>query len=930
MSVQGPPITLDEAKRLEALYRYKVLDTLPESAFEELVELASKICDAPISLISLVETDRQWFKASIGLAATQTSRQVSFCAHAIMGTETFVVPDATQDQRFSTNPLVLGDPSIRLYAGAPLVTPDGYRIGTLCVIDNKPRVLSDHQLTSLRILANQVISQLELRLKIEQQAETYRTLQATEARYRALSEASPLGIFGTDPDGNCHYVNPRFSELSGLSNEECLGTGWLRSIHPEDRERVNQEWYTAARNGQEYSSTHRFLKPDGTIHWARVRAAAIREPGRLLGYVATTENVTRWKESEESRRASEVRLRLATASGQVGIWEWDVSTNTLSWDDSMLSIYGVERHDFSNAYEAWSGAIFQEDRSEAEQLLRAALGGEGEFSTIFRIKRPNGEIRFIQAAGAVERSSTGAPLRMIGSNVDITALKIAEQEALLASQARAQFLSNMSHEIRTPLTAIIGFAEAAAEDSIAAIDRTEMLSTISRNGKHLLSVINDILDLSKIDAGALHLEQAPISPVTLIDEVRELMIPRVSEKALSLIVNYQWPLPEVVVSDGLKFKQVLLNLIGNAVKFTDQGWVQVHVSCATEAQKMTIRVEDSGVGLTPEQSARLFRPFAQADASTSRQYGGSGLGLVISKQLAELLGGSLSMESQLGKGTTVTFSLATGPLSEVRQLYAIPKKESAHTEVSSSEALIQGRILVAEDALDNQKLLAFALRKTGIELKVVNNGQEAVEATLSEEFDLVLLDMQMPIMDGYAAARELRQRGIKIPIVAFTANSMKHDVLKCIEAGCTTHLSKPFSKEQLLKVLKAQLAASDKVRPKPAPVISAMFEEDRESIQILVDFIEGMPLRLEELSTAVTNANFARLTDGAHRLFGSAGMFGYPRLAKLAEELESVAERRSIVRCQELLVEIRQLHLEILQGMLVMKDRSLAAESHKP
>jgi CheY-like chemotaxis protein len=214
-------------------------------------------------------------------------------------------------------------------------------------------------------------------------------------------------------------------------------------------------------------------------------------------------------------------------------------------------------------------------------------------------------------------------------------------------------------------------------------------------------------------------------------------------------------------------------------------------------------------------------------------------------------------------------------------------------------------------------------------MKVVNNGQEAVEAALSEEFDLVLLDMQMPIMDGYTAARELRQRGIKIPIVAFTANSMKHDVLKCVEAGCTTHLSKPFSKEQLLKVLKAQLAASEKVRPKPAPVISAMFEEDRESLEILVDFIEGMRLRLEELSTAITNANFARLTDGAHRLFGSAGMFGYPRLAKLAEELESAAERRSIVRCQELLVEIRQLHLEILQGKLVMKERSIAAESPK-
>ncbi len=277
-------------------------------------------------------------------------------------------------------------------------------------------------------------------------------VHTSEARYKALSDASPLGIYGTTPDGNCTYVNDRYLQISGLSELECRGRGWLNAIHPHDRDRVDHEWYRAAVENRQYESTHRFMRNDGTVTWCRVNAAAVIEAERVVGYVGTLEDVTRQSKAENS-------LKLATAAGRVGIWQWDVRTNVLTWDDSMFEIYGIKKFDFVNAYETWANSISAADKEETERQLALAVKGEKEFEVVFRISRPDGRTRFVLGSGLVERDPQGNPVRMVETNLDITELKEREFElermrlaAEAATYAKSQFLANMSHEIRTPLT----------------------------------------------------------------------------------------------------------------------------------------------------------------------------------------------------------------------------------------------------------------------------------------------------------------------------------------------------------------------------------------------------------------------------------------------------------------------------------------------
>lgn len=740
-----------------------------------------------------------------------------------------------------------------------------------------------------------------------------------EGWYRALSDASPLGIYGTDLEGNCNYTNSRYQEISGLSHEQCLGYGWMAAIHPDDRERVQKEWYEAAVANKQYDSTHRFLKSDGRISWCRVKAASIRDGETILGYVGTLEDVTARKQAED-------RLRLATSVAKIGIWQWEVQQNLLHWDDSMLEIYGVKKDDFLGAYETWQEALLPEDREKAEGNLQAALKDGKKYDVVFRIRRSDGVIRYIQANGTVERDENQKPICMVGTNLDITEQRDREEElarlhgtAQAATYAKSQFLANMSHEIRTPLTSIIGFAEAAKEQGVCEDDRVRAFETIFSNGKHLLGVINDILDYSKIDAGALKIEALPFSPVALVENVRTLMLPRVAEKGLDLAINYKWELPRTITSDSMRLMQVLVNLMSNAIKFTEYGKVEIIIACDREKEQLHFSIKDTGIGLTEEQIPRLFQTFSQANLSTTRIYGGTGLGLSISKKLVERLGGDIVVESVPTKGSTFSFFINTGVLAETDWISSVP--ETSVESDSSATVLreLSGKILIADDAEDNRNLMKFTLRKTGLDITLVDNGGIALSKALSEHFDLILLDMQMPIMDGYTAAREMRKKGITVPIVAFTANAMKQDIINCIEAGCTTHLPKPFKKEVLFECLYQQLRKKQAPMTSDNPVISEKFVEDPEFLDIVLDFVEGLEKRMRDLSNALDEENFANLEDTAHRLSGSAGLFGYHAMSELASLLESKAKESQLADAKGLFEQLKPACMAIQSGVATMK-----------
>ncbi len=400
-----------------------------------------------------------------------------------------------------------------------------------------------------------------------------------------------------------------------------------------------------------------------------------------------------------------------------------------------------------------------------------------------------------------------------------TDLEQAKQEAEAATEAKSSFLANMSHEIRTPMTAIMGYAENLRTDALTPEDRRAAIDVILLNSEHLLQIINDILDISRIEAGKLELEPVLCSPAQILHEVESVMRGRAQEKSIELSVEYEGRIPAHICTDAIRLRQILINLLANAVKFTGQGGVRVIAKMEQDDDgqpAICFEVMDTGIGMTDEQASKLFHPFTQADSSTARRFGGTGLGLSISRELARKLGGDITVYSTPGVGSTFRVTIATGPLAGVRMLEdpgLVRATKAADNEVDMVSQLEQRKILLAEDNPTNQALIAGMLRKMGADVTVVDNGKLAQETALAAResdrpFDMLIMDMQMPVMDGYAATSALRKAGYAGPILALTANVMSGDKQRCIEAGCNNYLGKPIDRRKLLETIQTLLRQS--------------------------------------------------------------------------------------------------------------------------
>ena len=660
----------------------------------------------------------------------------------------------------------------------------------------------------------------ELEKEIAVRKRVEESLRESELFFRQLLESIPGMVFTTRADGYCDYQSQQWVDFTGVPMIKHLGDGWKKLLHPDDQARASAAWCAAVEDRAPYDLEYRVRRHDGEYEWFKVRSRPIRnEAGEVVRWFGTALNIDQMLKTQEIIRQQEERLRLALAAAQMASWDWHVQSGDVVWNDTHYRMLGYEPGEVQPSYQAWADRVHPEDRAAVQSLIQQCMVEKRLYTAEFRTLWPDGTIRWLEGRGDFEYDANNQPLRNYGVMLDITEHKRAEEElrrakeaAEAATIAKSQFLTNMSHELRTPMTGVLGMLELLLGTALDKKQR-DFLGVAQSSAHSLLLILNDILDLSKIEAGKVSISKEPFILSACVAAATDILIPEARHKGLKLESVLAENLPEIVVGDQLRLKQVLINLIGNAVKFTEKGAVVVQVEArnATTAgqREVTISVTDSGIGIPQEKHHLLFENFSQVDDSSTRRFGGTGLGLVISKKLVELMGGTISFTSEAGVGSTFAFTL---PL-EVG-MAGVEKNTPAGIVPPASEATPPARqnekkprLLIAEDDALIRELLKEVFASDKYDIDFAEDGQQAVEMWEEGEYSLVLMDLQMPRLTGFDATRAIRkqeqeqERGGHIPIIALTANAFTEDVERCVDAGMDDFLSKPIDFNKSLQMI---------------------------------------------------------------------------------------------------------------------------------
>ncbi len=629
-------------------------------------------------------------------------------------------------------------------------------------------------------------------------------------------EAANLGLWDWQPQPDVVHTNDIFFTMLGYSPDafpDMTSKHWLSLMHPDDIESVMAVIQLFA-NGDDslYRTEHRLRSADGQWRWmlSAGRVVARDTAGKATRFVGVHIDITEQKQAAEALAKSEERLDLAMSVANDGIWDWDVQSNTVHFDSRYYTMAGYEPEAFPHTFEEWKKRVHPDDIQLAMAPYKDLFAAkQNTYDVEFRFMQKDGSYIWIRARGKiVERDAQGTPLRFVGTHSDITVQKEIEQQMIKAQQqaeaankAKSEFLANMSHEIRTPMNVIIGMSQLALGTDLKPIQKN-YIEKVNYSAATLLAIINDILDFSKIEAGKMDMELIDFRLQSIFDHIDTLIRYKAEEQGLELTITLAADIPKTLKGDPLRLGQILINLSNNAVKFTSQGRINISVQLLEQQQdRATLQfcVADTGIGMTAEQQTVLFQAFSQADSSTSRKYGGSGLGLTISKKLIKLMdrNGAIWVESEAGQGTRFFFTL---------QLALGEAHKVAVEQIDEDENLdrLQGaKILLVEDNELNQEMAKVMLEGKGLLVSQVWNGQEALDILQTEQFDGVLMDVQMPVMDGYAATRAIRKlpQFKTLPILALSANVMASDRAAAKAAGMNDHIGKPFNVSQLLNTM---------------------------------------------------------------------------------------------------------------------------------
>lgn len=641
-------------------------------------------------------------------------------------------------------------------------------------------------------------------------------LEALQAKFERATNGASDGLWEYEPLSGRVWYSDQFKRLVGLTESQFDSfsptlDALTDRLHPDDHQSTIDAMQRHIEQEQPYDIKFRLRHESGEYRWFRMRGRAMRsENGNAISISGSITDI-------HDQFIAESRLDLATRAAGIGLWDWDIPSGETYFSDTFYTMLGYQPAELPMNLNTWKMLCHPDDIDAAFVDINRHINGETkQYVNEHRLHCKDGSWRWIRDLGEiVERNDDGSAKRMIGVHVDIQALRDALDRANSASMAKSEFLANMSHEIRTPMTAILGFSELVEsehETGNAMGPASESVAAIRSNARYLMTVIDDILDMSKIEAGKLTVENVPTNPAQVIEEACGLVRNRLKDKGVALSIVKRNAIPEFIVCDPTRMRQIVLNLLGNAIKFTDEGSITISLQHKAAEHLLEISVADTGIGMTPEQCARVakFEPFTQADTSTTRNFGGTGLGLRICKALCGLLGGEIDVRSTEGEGSTFTFTVATG-LDRQDANVLIESDTSASTAtkpatplVGTDERPLEGvRILLAEDGVDNQRLISLVLKKAGANVTVAENGKIAIDHILNANDDtvpnVVLMDMQMPVMDGYTATDELRRRGVDIPIIALTAHAMGGDRQKCIDAGCCDYQTKPIDRPALIE-----------------------------------------------------------------------------------------------------------------------------------